>query len=377
MTEHDGRRWVIVGALFATLFLIWGPLNAGGVFFVPVITHFGWSRGFFSLLVGVGPLAAGVSSPAAGWLMDRIDARKVMIAGASMVALGYVALSRANSALEFLLIFILLGVGVTASTIIPSALVITNWFNENRGLALGIAFAGMPLGGTAITIYANYVVQHYGFRAGYLAMAVPIAVIVIPLIIAFVRTRSDAQVSSGVSPTAGELAVPGLELREAFRSWSFWMIAIAVLLFAAADVGIRVHGYLADSFGGRLMLTAVFLTASAGIATLLGAAHFASIAMFIVVFGLVRETHLLPLVIGESLGIRRLGSILGFLALFATIGFAAGPAIAGRIFDGTGSYSGAWVLFMAMALVSALAMRATLPLRQETSRIAEERYDVA
>jgi MFS family permease len=85
------------------------------------------------------------------------------------------------------------------------------------------------------------------------------------------------------------------------------------------------------------------------------------------------------LVIGESLGIRRLGSILGFLALFATIGFAAGPAIAGRIFDVTGSYSGAWVLFMAMALalVSALAMRATLPLRQETSRMAEERYDVA
>ena len=335
---------------------------------------------------------------------------EMMIAGASMVALGYVALSRANSALEFLLIFILLGVGVTASTIIPSALVITNWFNENRGLALGIAFAGMPLGGTAVTIYANYVVQHYGFRAGYLAMAVPIAVIVISLIIAFVRARSDGQVSSGVSPTTGELAVPGLELREAFRSWSFWMIAIAVLLFAAADVGIRVHlipyltgigytptsaaglfaamfvfsaigsfavGYLADSFGGRLMLTAVFVTASAGIAASLGAAHFASIAMFIVVFGLVRETHLLPLVIGESLGIRRLGSILGFLALFATIGFAAGPAIAGRIFDVTGSYSGAWVLFMAMALVSALAMRATLPLRQETSRMAEERYHVA
>jgi MFS family permease len=406
MTEYDGRRWVIVGALFATLFLIWGPLNAGGVFFVPVITHFGWSRGFFSLLVGVGPIAAGVSSPAAGWLMDRIDARKVMIGGASMVALGYVALSRANSALEFLFIFILLGVGVTASTIIPSALVITNWFNENRGLALGIAFAGMPLGGTATTIYASYVVQHYGFRAGYLAMAVPIAVIVIPLIVAFVRTRSLAL----VSPTVGELAAPGLELREAFRSWSFWMIAIAVLLFAAADVGIRVHlipyltgigyaptsaaglfaamfvfsaiggfavGYLADSFGGRLMLTAVFFTASVGIAALLGAAHFASIAIFIVVFGLVRETHLLPLVIGESLGLRRLGSILGFFALFTTIGYAAGPAIAGRIFDVTGSYSGAWVLFMAMALVSALSMRATLPLRQEASRMAEERYDVA
>ena len=77
--------------------------------------------------------------------------------------------------------------------------------------------------------------------------------------------------------------------------------------------------------------TAVFVTASAGIAALLGAAHFASIAIFIVVFGLVRETHLLPLVIGESLVIQRLGSILGFVSLFATIGFATGPAIAGRI----------------------------------------------
>src|SRR5260370_35893118 len=132
-------------------------------------------------------------------------------------------------------------------------------------------------------------------------MAVHIAVIVMPLIIAFVRTRSDAQVSSGVSPTAGELAVPGLELREAFRSWSFWMIAIAVLLFAAADVGIRVHlipyftgigytptsaagffaamfvfsaigsfavGYLADSFGRPPVLTAGFCTASPGLAAL-------------------------------------------------------------------------------------------------------------
>jgi MFS family permease len=406
MTEHDGRRWLIAGALFVTLFLIWGPLNAGGVFFVPVVKHFGWSRGFFSLLVGVGPLAAGVSSPVAGWLMDRIGARKVMIVGASMVALGYVLLSRADSAAQFLLIFILLGVGVTASTIIPTALVITSWFRENRGMALGVTFAGIPLGGTGITILANYVVLHYGFRAGYLAMALPIAFVVIPLLIAFVRTPSDEHPAGAVPHPGAEQAVPGLELREALRSRSFWMIAIAEVLFATAGVGIRVHlipyltgigysptlaaglfaamfifsaiggfaiGSLADTYGGRVMLTAVFVAGSAGIAVLLGAAHFASVAMFILVFGLVRETHLLPLVIGESLGIRRLGSILGLLALFTTIGFAAGPAIAGRIFDVTGSYSGAWVLFTAMALVSALAMRATLPLAEESSRIAVER----
>ena len=192
MDKQDERGWVVVGALFATMFLIWGPINASGVFFLPVIKHFGWSRGFFSLLVATAPLAAGLSSPAVGWLIDRIGARQVMIAGASIVALSFLALSRANSAAEFLVVFVLLGVGITASTIIPSALVITNWFEANRGLALGIAFAGIPLGGSGITILANYVVLHYGFRAGYVAMAVPIVLIVLPLLAAFVRTRPDA-----------------------------------------------------------------------------------------------------------------------------------------------------------------------------------------
>jgi hypothetical protein len=48
MNKQDERGWVVVGALFATLFLIWGPVNAGGVFFIPVTKHFGWSRADFS-----------------------------------------------------------------------------------------------------------------------------------------------------------------------------------------------------------------------------------------------------------------------------------------------------------------------------------------
>jgi MFS family permease len=370
MSEQEKRGWPIVAALFATMFLIWGPINASGVFFLPVIKHFGWSRGFLSLLVATAPLAAGLSSPAVGWLIDQIGARQVMIAGASIVALSFLGLSRANSAAEFLVVFVLLGVGITASTIIPSALVITNWFEANRGLALGIAFAGIPLGGSGITILANYVVLHYGFRAGYVAMAVPIVLIVLPLLAALVRTRPDAQAGDPVPAAAANFAVPGRELREALRSRSFWMIAIAEVLFATAGVGIRVHlipyltglgyapttaarlfaamfvisaigsfaiGSLADRRGGRVMLTAVFVASAAGIAALLGAAHFAAVAAFILVFGLVRETHLLPLVIGESLGVRRLGSILRLQALFTTFGFAAGPAIAGRIFDVTGA----------------------------------------
>jgi hypothetical protein len=110
-----------------------------------------------------------------------------------------------------------------------------------------------------------------------------------------------------------------------------------------------------------------------------GAAHFVSLAAFVVVFGLARETPpvLVPLTITESLGVRGLGSILGIVAPFTTIGFAAGPAIAGRIFDVTGSYSGAVLLFGMLASIAALAIRATLPLAEESLRIAVERPGAA
>ena len=234
--------------------------------------------------------------------MDRIGVRQVMIAGASMVALSFVALSRANSAVEFLLIFIVLGIGITASTIIPSALVITNWFRESRGLALGAAFAGIPLGGTGITMLANYVILHYGFRAGYFAMVVPIALVVVPLLAMLVQTRPDTA-SEAKQASASETLLPGLEVREAVRSRSFWMIAVAEVLFATAGTGIRVHlvpyltgigysatlaaglfalmfifsaigsfafGSFADRMGGRVTLTIVFAAGVCGELLILG-----------------------------------------------------------------------------------------------------------
>jgi MFS family permease len=402
MMKEDGKQgWTVVAVLFATLFLIWGPVNASSVFFLPVVKHFGWSRALFSLLAATAPLAAGFSSPAIGSLMDRYGERRIMIAGATMVALSFLALSRADSAAAFFVIFVVLGVGISSSTIIPAALVITGRFREQRGLALGIAFAGIPLGGTAVTILASRIVQRSGFRAGYVAVAIPILLVVIPLLALFMRNPPTEE-KIRVASAAPAAVLPGPEVSEALRSRSFWMIAIAEVFFATAGVGLRVHlvpfltgvgysptvaaevlgamfvfsaigsfamGAVADRLSGRTTLSLVFLAGAAGMAALLGASRMIGVAAFILIFGLVRETHILPIAITESLGAKRLGTLLGLLALFTTFGFAAGPVIAGGIFDRTGSYTGALLLFVALAIVSMLAMRATSPLAEETARI--------
>src|SRR5580704_13885916 len=233
MNERDKRNWIVVGVLFAAMFFIWGPVNASGVFFLPVITHFGWSRAFFSSLVAAAPLAGGLSSPLIGSMLDRVRARNIMVTGAALVALSYLGLSRANSPAEFLVIFIIICIGISAATIIPIAVVITNLFREQRGLALGVVFSGIPLGGTGITIVASRIVLRYGFRAGYAAMAVPIVLLLIPLIMIFLDAPRASEARVGGERVAPEI-LPGLEVREAIRGRSFWMIAVAEVFAACA-----------------------------------------------------------------------------------------------------------------------------------------------
>ena len=394
---------IIVTVLFATMFLIWGPINASSVFFLPVVRHFGWSRTFFSLLVATAPLAAGFSSPGIGSLMDRHGERRIMIAGATMVGLSFLALSRADSAPAFFAIFVILGIGITASTFIPAALVITRWFSEQRGFALGIAFAGIPLGGTAMAIVANQVVNYGGFRAGYIVMAMPILFLVVPLLAMFIPTSTEKQKREAEqAPT--EESLFGLEVSEALRSRSFWMIAIAEVLFVTAGIGLRVHlvpfltglgysptraaevlsatfvfsaigtfviGRVVDKLGGRTTLVLVFVGAAGGIAALLAASYSIAVAAFILIFGLAGDTPaaIFPIAVTESLGAKRLGGLLGLLALCRTVGFAFGPVIAGRIYDRSGSYTGALLVFVASEIVSMLLIRATLPFGEEKARI--------
>jgi MFS family permease len=90
------------------------------------------------------------------------------------------------------------------------------------------------------------------------------------------------------------------------------------------------------------------------------AGHLAVMFLFVPLYGLTLgpPLMLIPLLIAESLGLRRYGSLSGILAIPGTIGVALGPQVAGHVFDVTHSYVSAFALFI--ALVAALASFACL-----------------
>jgi MFS family permease len=79
MNPRERQAWIIAASLFVTLFLVWGGgVNTGPVFLPPLLKYFGWTRARVSTLGSAGALMAGACGPLVGWLLDRIDARRVM-----------------------------------------------------------------------------------------------------------------------------------------------------------------------------------------------------------------------------------------------------------------------------------------------------------
>jgi len=407
MNVRERQAWIIAASVFVTLFLVWGGgVNTGPVFLPPLLKYFGWTRARVSTLGSAGALMAGVCGPLVGWLVDRIEARRVMLLGALTTGIGFLAASRSDGYYGLLVANLIVAIGVTAATLIPASLVIASWFGERRGLAMGLTFAGTSLGGAAMIVIANKAIARGGWRAGYVAMAVPMVFIVAPLVLFVVRGRpsSASAVEKQKLKQPAPVVLPGVELSEAFRTRSFWLIGIAEFFYACAIGGILVHvvvyliaaGYTAslaasslsmiylmstfgklsmgpsaDRLSPRIVLSVVFGGAALGTLLLLEAKSGPMLAGFIVLVGIASGTPLvlLPLVFIQSLGLKRLGSVQGVAGIFATIGAAVGPVAAGRIFDVSGSYAIAFGVFAAMWLGAALAIYACIPLEQEVARL--------
>ena len=407
MNIRERQPWIIAASVFVTLFLVWGGgVNTGPVFLPPLLKYFGWTRARVSTLGSAGALMAGVCGPLVGWLVDRIEARRVMLLGAITPGIGFLAASRSDTYHALLAANLIVAIGVTAATLIPASLLIASWFGERRGLAMGMTFAGTSLGGAAMIVIANKAIALGGWRAGYLAMALPMILIAAPLVLFVVRGRpsSGSVVGEPIIKQPTPVVLPGVELSEAFRTRSFWLIGIAEFFYACAIGGILVHvvvyliaaGYTAslaasslsmiylmstfgklsmgpsaDRLSPRIVLSVVFGGAALGTLLLLGARSGPMLAGFIVLVGIASGTPLvlLPLVFIQSLGLKRLGSVQGVAGIFATIGAAVGPVAAGRIFDVSGSYAIAFGVFAAMWLGAALAIYACIPLKQEIARL--------
>jgi MFS family permease len=116
--------------------------------------------------------------------------------------------------------------------------------------------------------------------------------------------------------------------------------------------GTIVWGALVDRFGARAMMVTVPLVAAASLLILTGVDRLGFLMGFILLFGLILNASaaVMPLLLGESLGMKRYALYSGLGMATLQIAGALGPIITGWIVDVTGTYSSAFVIAAAVAI---------------------------
>lgn len=407
MSAALGRRyygWQLVWVLGITTIIAYGTTQyLFGVLVVPLEREFGWSRAELAGAYSLAVLLAGIFGVPIGALTDRYGARITMSLGALLGGLSLLGLSRVESVWQLYLVWSL-GIGLASSlTYYPiSYIVIANWFDARRADAMATltlfgAFASplfLPLSGTLVAAL--------GWRAAVLILGCVLLVIAVPICALLLRRHPE---DHGLHPDGAEYASPaggaesGMSARDALRTRTFWLITSACCLFTFSGTVVFVHlvayiiskqyspvfaATLAGSAGlaylpGRFLakrlsrkvdahvqLSASLVLQAIGMIILLAERSVAWLIVWLIVYGAAFGTFapLRGTLMAEHFGRRAYGAIVANQGMPMALCAAAGPLLAGRLYDVFGNYVAAF-LICALALVLA-AVCIALTTRAET-----------
>ena len=368
-------------------------------FIIPLTNEFNWNRTTISGVFSLARMESGLLGPLEGWLVDRVGPRRLMLVGVPLMGIGYMLMSRVDSLAAFFFVYIFaitLGNSLGMST--PMAASVANWFNRKRGLAFGIMWSGVGLGGFFVPA-VGWLIAIYGWRIASVVIGVFIIVMGVP-IAALMRHRPEpyGYMPDGVEPeesegagTASTRRQPDLSqdftAREALMTSSFWYLtlSIAARSLVSGGVGLHLVPYFVDL--GASDVFAATLAGAVGVLSIPGRFGLSAVSdyinrryvmaaslflMTIAIIFMARATSVTQVIpflvlyaaaqggisvipqslIAEYFGRRAYATIQGFRSTIQMVGIIIGPLISGYVFDTTDSYEWAFLGFGAATLVS-------------------------
>lgn len=398
--------WIIAGTILTVWAVSIGPRQSFSIFLLPLIDEFDSNRSAISGIFSLHMALYAVGGWGLGVLVDRMGPKRIIAFSTVGWALILVATGWLESVWQLYVVYGFLGgIGTGGLAYVANNALISRWFIRYRGLATGIAQAGVPLGAAIYGPLGQLGVATIGWRHTHLFFGLTILAVAMPLILLVHRDdpkemglrpdglapRGDA---SGISVAPPDKPVghvgPGLPR-------GYWVIFGANILRGLAMYAILVHqvAYLVDVGFSRMAAASYFSTsalisivgglAAGAISDRIGRPRtYAGLAGFFalgyVSLLLTRDaTQVVTLAVSiVAIGVanggvgpvftafltdRLQGPRLGFLLGLQNIGFGAGatlsPYLAGAAFDLLGGYTLIFLLMACSIIGSSVIVSAT------------------
>ena len=363
---------------------------------IPVFAKsFGVTATQASAVISVFALMRLIGAVPAGWLVDRIGERSVLITGLTIVAVSS-ALAGFSSSLGQLIGFRGIGgLGSAMFSVSAMALLLRSVGPEQRGRAAGAFQGGFLLGGVAGPAVGG-LVTGISIRLPFFVYAVTLGAAVVVVVTMMAHTHLREKDAAAPAITDPEEAKGWRQLVHALRNRAyvtalvvnlgsgftvFGLRSAIVPLFVVYSLGLKAswtgYGLLAAALvqavlllpAGRMADTrgrkpALVIGTAATVVGFVALAFTGAIpaflgAMAVLGVGSAFLSSAPAAVVGDITGGRRSGPIVATFQMMSDVGAVAGPLVAGLIVDTTGSYEigflvGAGVIAVAFVLTTVM-----------------------
>src|SRR5262249_8914289 len=118
---------------------------------------------------------------AAGSIVDRFGPRRVMMAGIVMAGGALIGLGAVSAVWSFYVFYFFNALGYVCGGPLPCQVLISRWFDQTRGKAMGIAYLGIGIGGAIVPLLAAWLTARVGWRGSLQLVGVLIVAIALPM----------------------------------------------------------------------------------------------------------------------------------------------------------------------------------------------------
>ena len=269
--------WLIVDSGFlimATCYAVF--INCMTLFLVPVTADLGIMRAQFNANLSIAGVVGIIASLLVGKIVDRYNAKYLGMASVILSVVTMLGWWQVTSVWQIYALSCIEGFVVIAGTRLLISILIANWFDKLRGLALSIALSGSGVGGVVMTLLASHFIAAYGWRTTFLILAVITFICAFPLTFALYTRPSDlgllpyGAANTGTKSEQEQAQLYGIGSKAAVHSTAFWVLMIGFFLM----------GLIA---GAVIMNVAATFTDAGH--TALFASRIVSLELFVVIFG--------------------------------------------------------------------------------------------
>ena len=401
----NNYRWIILAVCFFTITFTNGLTLGGLVVFdrelldyLSEVTGEEVLRQELKLKDAITLWSTAVFAFIAGIIIDRVGVRALMISGMFLLSATFYFYAQSDSLADMYVIHIFQGMVLSMSGMVINVVLISKWFNDNRGLAIGVLLAGTSVGNGIFPQINTYLltISDGDWRQVMIWLAlIPLAYI--PLLFAFIKEKPEDVAVKEDNQTSNDFKASSIEggftLQQTLRSANFWFLSVMAfctfysilamighvflmldgegysrqisatgvsIIFIGGFIGKVISGKLAEMIGRKIVLVGGVAMMLLGSLLIVSSIFYKNplliwIGLTLYGTGWGGLYTLIQLLVADLFGLIAIGKIMGVINIIDTIGGGLGPIITAVIYDSTQNYLLPFLVISALLVIALIS----------------------